>query len=230
MNLFVGKLISENKIEIEQDEAIHVNKVLRKKEGDTIMLTDGEQHLYETKILTIFKDKISCEIVKKVEHNVFPSRLSLAICPTKHNDRTEWMIEKCVEFGVVDFYFIESKNTERNKINVERWQKIANAAMKQSLRLQFPIIHPLQSFEKFMIYSKSLASNKMIAYCGNEFEKERFNSIESKANALIFVGPEGDFTAAEIEMCVNDNFKIIDLGNARLRSETAAVFFAALYF
>jgi 16S rRNA (uracil1498-N3)-methyltransferase len=229
MNIFIGKLENDITIKIEQEEALHIQKSLRKKVGDLIYVTNGNQQLYRARIETFSKNFITAIIINIVEHNVIPSMLSLAICPTKQNDRTEWMIEKCVELGVIDFYFIESKHTERNKINVERWQKIANSAMKQSLRIQFPVIHPLIKFDKFIEQIEGLDIVKVLAYCGNEFEKNNICTLNKKNKTIIFIGPEGDFTLSEIDFCRKKNFNLLDFGNARLRSETASTYVASYF-
>ncbi len=138
----------------------------------------------------------------------------------------EWFIEKAVELGVVNIYFIETKNTERNKVNIERWHKIAVSAMKQSLQLYLPKLYDLIKLEKFT----SSIAERYVAYCGNEFPRISMSELDKQSETLILIGPEGDFTEQEIKFLMANNFKPLSLGQNRLRTETAGILTASKFY
>lgn len=226
MNIFLAQLIESNCIKTDESEASHILKTLRKKVNDIVHFTDGKGHLYESRIINDIPKHFSAEIIGEKSLPNFKSLLSIAIAPTKNNDRMEWFIEKAVEFGVVNIFFIETKNTERNKINIERWQKIAVSAMKQSLQLYLPELHDLMKLEKFT----SSITERYVAYCGNEFPRISMSELVKQCETLILIGPEGDFTEQEIKFLMTNNFKPLSLGQNRLRTETAGILTASKFY
>jgi 16S rRNA (uracil1498-N3)-methyltransferase len=139
------------------------------------------------------------------------------------------MLEKCIEIGIDEISFIETSNSERSKINLERCEKIAISAIKQSKQFYLPRLHPIQSFQSFLVQTKTI-KNKWIAWCESEktdYLSKQITSIENSQN-LVCIGPEGDFTTQEIQLARAHNFAPCSLGTNILRSETAAVLVAAL--
>ena len=146
---------------------------------------------------------------------------AIAIAPTKSNDRIEWFLEKATEIGITDIYPILTHQSERKVIKAPRWEKIIVSAMKQSMNLHKPILHEMQKLGDFI---NSLPSEPkcFIAHCMDP-EKALQKVYVSGSDALVLIGPEGDFTEEEVALTRNHGFDEISLGNSRLRTETAGI-------
>ncbi|MFY8190555.1 MAG: RsmE family RNA methyltransferase [Bacteroidia bacterium] len=230
MQLFYLPNLVESTFEFSEEESKHCIRVLRKKKGDKITLIDGKGTEAIGLIISDNPKKCSGEIIQRILHE--PNRnyhLHIAIAPTKNFERIEWMLEKCIEIGIDEISFIETSNSERSKINLERCEKIAISAIKQSKQFYLPRLHPIQSFQSFLVQTKTI-KNKWIAWCESEktdYLSKQITSIENSQN-LVCIGPEGDFTTQEIQLARAHNFAPCSLGTNILRSETAAVLVAAL--
>jgi 16S rRNA (uracil1498-N3)-methyltransferase len=149
-------------------------------------------------------------------------RLHLAVAPTKLNDRYEWFLEKATEIGVTEITPIICDHSERKVINHERYNKIIQSAMKQSLKAYLPILHEAITLKNFLSQEHS-EEIKCIAHCEN-IDKQSLKSVVKKnKDTLILIGPEGDFSINEINRAIALKIIPITLGNSRLRTETAAV-------
>lgn len=228
MQLFYSDSVSENSIVLKEEEAKHLF-VLRKQVNDTIWITDGKGHLFETEIIEIGKKEISLKII----HKTVPEKekkpfVHLFIAPTKQNERIEWMLEKLIEIGLNEISFIETKNSERCHQKINRLEKIAISAMKQSLQFQLTKINTIISFSDAVLNCKE--NIQLIGYCGQEhFKTLKEIEFTNENSIAIFIGPEGDFTKEEIEMAKNKKFLPISMGKNRLRTETAGLM-AATFF
>ena len=205
-----------------KEESRHLVKVLRKKRGDRIHITDGKGNLYLAEIISDSDKK--CE-VQVLSSETLPDqkgyRLHVAIAPTKNNDRLEWFLEKSTEIGIDEITPILCDHSERKKINHERCEKVLLAAMKQSLKYSLPKLNPLQRFEQ--VIQKTEAEVKLIAHCAEADKKGLSVLIEGRNDILVLIGPEGDFSPREIEEAAQAGFENVDLGKTRLRTETAGV-------
>lgn len=223
MQLFYIPVITDI-FSIEGEEVKHISKVLRKSVGDTIQVTDGKGKGYHASIVGFDKNQINCQLGEEIINDLELSiRVHLAVSPTKNNDRYEWLVEKAVELGVTEITPLIGKHSERRKINLDRLQKIAISAMKQSGRFFLPIIHDVVEFKKF----ESTSDQIYFAHC-REGEKRIFSDLNFSKDITILIGPEGDFSNEEIEECNNKNYIPIELGNTRLRTETAALYALAI--
>jgi 16S rRNA (uracil1498-N3)-methyltransferase len=155
-----------------------------------------------------------------VEISPDPYQLHVFIAPTKSNDRMDWFVEKATEIGVHEITPIICQRSDRKVIKQERLQKIAVAAMKQSLGAYLPMIHPVCDFSTSLNKIKGTAS---IAHC-QDTNKVAIDSLSFKEKSIsIFIGPEGDFTTEEIQAAADANVTAITLGKRRLRTETAGI-------
>ncbi|WP_233883452.1 16S rRNA (uracil(1498)-N(3))-methyltransferase [Tenacibaculum piscium] len=226
MQLFFNPdITTETKqITFDKEESRHIVRVLRKKEGDILHITNGAGFLFSVSI-TIANDKRCLTTV--VNYQEKPNNrnyyLHVAIAPTKNNDRLEWFLEKATEIGIDEITPIICDNSERKIIKIERLNKIVQSAMKQSLQFTLPKLNNPIKLSEFL--KQDFTSEQLfIAHCEENIEKKLLkNSTDKNANYTILIGPEGDFSSKEIEKCLNLNFQPISLGQNRLRTETAGL-------
>ncbi len=235
MQVFLGLIFNNDpvgtsgSILLSPEESKHCIKVLRKKVGDTIQVIDGKGNFYATEITHSNPEACVVKILSKKQIAVNKNyRLHIAISPTKNPDRIEWMVEKCTELGVDEFSFIVCKRTEKPTIKLERLQKIAESAVKQSVQGFFPIINEAVSLKEFISVHKNSEEKKYIAHCVDEAKTDIKNILTPSKN-IILIGPEGDFTEEEIKLTLENNFRSLSLGETRLRTETAGLFVAGAF-
>jgi 16S rRNA (uracil1498-N3)-methyltransferase len=221
-----------------EEESRHCAKVLRHNVGDTINVIDGCGSLLECRIIECGK-KVVCSVESVKEnfgtHNY---HLTMAVCPTKNIDRYEWFLEKATEMGIDEVVPVIGEHSERRIIKPERLEKILVSAAKQSLKGAIPVLRDAVSVKQFIKECAAAEGVKLIAYCGEQ-EKVTLAQAVQKAVAAnpgapritILIGPEGDFSPAEVEAAIGAGFSPLTLGDSRLRTETAAVAaVAGVYF
>lgn len=225
MQLFYNPEINESSKEVffEKEESRHIVKVLRMKEGEILHLTNGKGCFFEAVLLSNKPNKCSAEITAIKKQQPLPYQLHLVVAPTKLNDRYEWFLEKVVEIGVTEITPIICDRSERKIIKPERYEKIIQSAMKQSLKAYLPILNPAVSFKNFIASEKNKETLKCIAHCEATERKSLKSVLRPNQNILVMIGPEGDFTSAEIDLAKASGFTPVHLGESRLRTETAAV-------
>lgn len=218
MHLFYQPELQKGIFQLSEEETKHAVRVLRLTAGNQIDITDGKGIQAKAVITEISKRSCSFDIIEqtKQEEQLLPK---VAIAPTKSIDRYEWFLEKAVELGVSEICPILCSNSERRILKHERSQKILLAAMKQSQRSWMPHLHQLTPFQDFVQIAKE---SLLIAHC-REGEKTPLSNKFS-ANSWLLIGPEGDFTEAEINLTLKKESVEIDLGKSRLRTETAGIF------
>jgi 16S rRNA (uracil1498-N3)-methyltransferase len=225
--LFYTNLINNIDGSLVEEEFHHCAHVLRKKEGDEINVTDGVGHLYKGRIKNISRNNLIFDIIEKQFFEKPHPSHCIAISPTKSNDRIEWFLEKAVEIGIGQFAFVLFKRTERAHLNLNRLQKIAISAMKQSLQSHVPIIEIIENPEKFINNYENF-KYKWLANCEVDSGISILKRPTLTENAIIVIGPEGDFTNNEIVLFENNGYESISLGKTRLRTETAGLVAATL--
>jgi len=204
---------------LEHDEFLHCTKVLRNRENDKILLTDGNGNLFKSRILKINKNNCEIKTLKKVKSIKKIKKNHVVIAAIKSQSRLEWIVEKLTEIGIDEITFISTQNSERSKINYKRIDKKIISALKQCKSLFKPKINEIISLNEFLEYDYD-TNNKYIADIASKMKMKK--NIKDKVS-LIIVGPEGDFTKKEIDIIHKRGFKKITLGDQVLRSETAAV-------
>ena len=225
MNIFFNNklLKSTDEILFSEDEAKHIVKVLRKKMGDEIIVTNGKGLKWRGTISSVNIKNLKAI---KLDANLIPKpieNIHVAISIIKNNSRMEWFIEKATELGVNEITPIICFNTERKSLNLDRCQKIMISAIKQSKRFFIPKLNPVVSLKEFLAL-KNKNNDTYIAHC-YKTEKKRLHEIQSLNNKVtVMIGPEGDFSTDEINFSINNNAIPISLGENRLRSETAGIF------
>lgn len=208
--------------ELPEEEAGHCLRVLRLGVGDEVMLTDGKGFFYKAVISAATGKRCQVKVVEKIEQEKFwKGHLHLAMAPTKNMDRIEWFAEKATEIGFDELSFLNCRFSERKVIKTERIEKIVVSAMKQSLKARKPIVNEMTDFAKFM--QRDFQGQKFIAHC-YEGEKPLLKEVlKPGEDALVLIGPEGDFSPEEVQKAEALGFQPISLGKSRLRTETAAL-------
>lgn len=224
MNLFYQPDITENasQINFDKEESRHLGKVLRKQEGDSVHVTNGKGFLFNGILQSVGPKHCLATIESVTKQQPLPYQLHMAVAPTKLNDRYEWFLEKATEIGVSSITPIICDHSERKVIKPERYEKILVSAMKQSLKMYLPTLHPAISLAEFL--SKSHTEDlQCIAHC-DETEKVLLKEVLlPKQSVLLLIGPEGDFSGNEIKAALDKKFQPVSLGSSRLRTETAAI-------
>ncbi|WP_431167436.1 16S rRNA (uracil(1498)-N(3))-methyltransferase [Tenacibaculum halocynthiae] len=225
MQLFYNQHISEDtkQFTFDKDESRHIVRVLRKKEGDILYITNGNHYLFTVEIVIASDKKCIVTIIKKEEKKSLRNYyLHVAIAPTKNNDRLEWFLEKATEIGIDEITPIICENSERKVVKTERLAKIIQAAMKQSLQYKLPKLNEPVKFSEFI--QQKFSSQLFIAHCEDDAKKNTLKGgIDLASSYTILIGPEGDFSTDEIKKSLSQKFTPITLGNTRLRTETAGL-------
>lgn len=223
MKLFFGEIFPI--VKINEEEQLHIVKVLRMREGEEILITDGKGNLAKGNL--VFEGKKVSLDVKEIKENLpeFSPKLHIAIAPTKNIDRIEFFVEKATEMAISEITILQTEKTERKNLNIDKLRKQAIAASKQSLRFHFPKINDVTKLSDFI---KTVDSETtFVAHCDSSFERKHLNEIPKLENLTFLIGPEGDFSEKEIKLLSEKGIKAVSLGNQRLRTETAGVFVAA---
>ncbi len=223
MQLFYNPTINETtkNFTFDREESKHIVKVLRKKDGDILFVTNGLGYLFKTEITLASDSKCTVQMVSFEKTAPSPFKLHLAVAPTKMNDRYEWFLEKATEIGVQEITPIICDRSERKVINIERFDKIILSAMKQSNELYLPKLNPAISFKEFL--KKQNEGLQLIAHCEETDKKTLKSILQSNTDVTVLIGPEGDFSEKEIALALEHKYIPVSLGNTRLRTETAAV-------
>ena len=207
-----------------ESESGHAVRVLRHKPGDVLEVVDGLGNLY---ICRLVGDNPKGATVEPLEtrrlEKVWAPSITLAVAPTKNIDRMEWLLEKLVEIGVDRFVPVRCARSERKGIKHERLEKIAVAAMKQSLKAILPRIDEFTPLGDFLREVPG-ASQRFVGWCDADTPRELLaKTLRPATDTTVLIGPEGDFTTDEIEMCRKAGFLPVTMGDNRLRTETAAL-------
>ena len=224
MQLFYNPEISENDKQIifPRDESKHIVKVLRKKEGDILNITNGLGLLVNAEIIEANIKQCVAKVISSEKQPDPPYYLHMIVAPTKMNDRYEWFLEKAMEIGVHEITPVICEHSERKVVKLNRFERVLQSAMKQSLHFRMPKLNDPVNFSDFI--GNDLSGFKFIAHCEDEMEKTYLqNEIESAKTINILIGPEGDFSIEEITSAIKNQWKPVSLGDSRLRTETAAI-------
>jgi 16S rRNA (uracil1498-N3)-methyltransferase len=223
MQIFYAPDVTGNTYTLDERESKHLIRVLRMAKGADVKLIDGKGNLYEGFISEPDQNKCIIEITSEIQNFEKRNyRLHIAISPLKNPERFEWFIEKSVEIGIDEITPLICKNTEKPGIKTDRINNLIISAMKQSLKATKTVLNEPLHFKDFI--STDPEAILMIAHCNGSFIRRGVSDVYTKSrNAIILVGPEGDFTKEEIDSAINRKFIPIHLGTSRLRTETAGI-------
>ncbi|WP_276166253.1 16S rRNA (uracil(1498)-N(3))-methyltransferase [Zobellia alginiliquefaciens] len=204
-----------------QEESRHIVKVLRKKEGDVLHITNGKGYIFESEILFADQKKCKAQIISTKKKHAKAHWLHIVVAPTKNNDRFEWFLEKATEIGVDEITPVFCDRSERKIIKKERLEKVIQSAMKQSLRSYLPKLNEAIPFKDFI--EKEQLGLLFIGHCEEEEKVDLKRRVAPDQDITILIGPEGDFSQNEIKTAYEKGFLPVSLGEYRLRTETAAI-------
>jgi 16S rRNA (uracil1498-N3)-methyltransferase len=221
MQLFYCPGINKGDDFLDVEESLHCVKVLRRKTGDLINITDGLGNYYQAQLTDLNPKCCFFKVVSSKPEKKKNYTLHIAIAPTKNSDRIEWFIEKVVEIGVDKISFIQTSYSERKTINLDRIKKKAVSAMKQSVRAFLPELAKMEKLNNF--FSSVTEDQKFIAHLEDETTEYLKNLVNPGNNYLILIGPEGGFSDEEILMAKRKQFQVVKIGDYRLRTETAGI-------
>ena len=212
--------------ELPTDEAMHALRVLRLKAGDEMMLMDGQGNYYRAEV-TLAHTHHCMYAIKEVlpQPKQWQGHVHLAIAPTKMIDRMEWMAEKAVEIGLDELSFVNCQFSERRVVKISRMDKIVIAATKQSHKAWKTQVNEIVPFNEFIRLPHSC--RKYIAHCYEEVPRtylfDELRKPSDQQDALVLIGPEGDFSIGEVKTAVACGFQSVHLGASSLRTETAGL-------
>lgn len=234
MHLFYQPDLSGETILLSEEESKHAIRVLRMSIGERVELVDGKGTRAGAEVVNDHPKRCELRIhSRSTEKTNRDYYLHIAVAPTKNIERTEWFVEKAVEIGIDEITFLDCEHSERGVIKLDRIEKVAVSAMKQSQQSWMPLINEMVSFSSFV--KAASADVKLIAHCEDGQKNTMplalsgqpsatLSLTNNKRRILVLIGPEGDFSHSEIEAAFADQFTAVSLGETRLRTETAALY------
>ncbi len=232
MHLFLSDDTQGLYAQLSPDESRHCVRVLRMSVGDELWVTSGDGTLCRARLVTPDPDSCEVEIVERLtNYQPRPFRLHIAVAPTKNNARLEWFVEKAVEIGIDRITPLICDHSERGSLRTDRLEKLALSAMKQSLKATRPVIDEPMKILDFLQNPDSLIHTfthshiqKFVCYCSGDDRHTLRQLYTPGSDALVLIGPEGDFSDREITTALQQGFLPVTLGDSRLRTETAALY------
>lgn len=206
---------------LHKEESHHLVKVLRKKAGDKVFLTNGKGYLFTGILQQANAENCILKITDSRQLHPKRHRLHLAVAPTKNITRFEWFLEKATEIGIDEITPLICQRSERKVIKEPRLEKVILSAMKQSFRTYLPRLNKPMLFKEFV--EKDHKDLLFIAHCANGEKADFKRRVAADRDVTMLIGPEGDFTEEEIKLARENSFIDVSLGEARLRTETAAI-------
>ena len=223
--------VKADNIWIEGSDVNHIKNVLRMKIGEELEISDGEGKKYLCEVTSMSADEVVAAIKEELQVDVeLPSKIYLFQGLPK-SDKMEMIVQKAVELGVYEIIPVATKRAvvklddKKAAKKVERWQAIAEGGAKQSGRNVIPEVKQVMSFKEALQYAKKL-DVLLVPYElaeGMAETKSIISAIKPGQSVGFFIGPEGGFETAEVELAIENGAKAITLGKRILRTETAGL-------
>ena len=218
---------SSTGIVLDEATSKHIVQVLRMQNGEQLQLTNGKGDLFNTEISDNNRKRCSVKTLQTTNHKPQTPNITIAISPVKNTTRFEWFLEKATEIGVTEIIPLVCNRTEKTVFKFDRMKSILVSAMLQSQQTWLPVLHEPTKFNQLV--QSSTQQQKFIAHCIDDAKRSLSDlNNESLSSKIILIGPEGDFTADEIELALQNHFSAVSLGETRLRTETAGIVAATL--
>jgi 16S rRNA (uracil1498-N3)-methyltransferase len=224
MNIFYCPDIAAGEATLSAEESAHCIRVLRLGQGDKVQVIDGKGGFFMAEIAVPEAKKCRLQILEPIEHGkAHHYKTGIAIAPTKNMDRFEWFIEKSVEIGIDIIIPLLCHRSERRVLKTDRLQKLIISTMKQAIIPYQPVLHELTEFKSFVQKQGACAGNRFVAHCEDTGKRNLQDVCNAGMDAMVLIGPEGDFSPDEISLAIRHGFIPVSLGQNRLRTETAGV-------
>ena len=224
-----GTLKKGDEVWLDEDTVRHVVQVLRMQNGENIQLTNGEGYSGISIINKIEKKKCAVVLESVAFHKPRNVSLQLAVAFTKNTSRNEWLLEKATELGVGSIVPILAERTELEKFRFDRWNNILVSALLQSQQYYLPRLHePMQLAD--IVKASNGTAQKLLGHCIEGLERSALSEmLKPGLETIVLIGPEGDFSKEEVNLCTENGFKGVSMGTQRLRTETAAMAVCAYF-
>ncbi len=221
--------IDSHQVVIDEEEFSHLVHVMRKKVGDEIFVVDGVGTAYDV-VLTDIRRKTAVGRIREKHpgHNEPGLSLTLAVGILKNPSKFDFLVEKITELGVREIIPLRTERSIPSHARVDRWQKLALAAMKQSGRSYLPLVSPLRDLEEFLAAERSVGVRLVALETMRGGGPAGVPVVGDAGSAIGLIGPEGGFTDEEAGRCLGAGYQPVTLGVRRLRTETAAIVLASL--
>ncbi len=219
---YVSVLERGTVVRLEGEEFRHATRSLRHRVGERVWLTDGRGHTAEGMIERIAATHAEVRVEELYERlGEPPAPVALVVPPLKQSVRLEWLVEKAVELGATELYFLPMERSVREGVNLSRLQRVALAALKQNLRSVLPRLSALSDWDEV---PWDRFPCRLMGEIGSP--KRLYEALPSQNTPCLWVvGPEGDFSPQELARLQAQGCQGVSLGTLRLRVETAAVLF-----
>ena len=214
-----------------EEESQHCAQVLRAKVGEEVDVSDGKGHIYRCRVVNPNRKHCELQVLSVASPEpLHAGKIHVAVAPTKMMERLEWFVEKATEMGIDRITPLRCEHSERKVLNLDRLGRVMVAAAKQSLRATFPVIEEMTDYKEFM--EQKMGKHRYIAHCedgyaptdGKLYLRDHLkDGVGQDEEVVVLIGPEGDFSPAEIELALRNGWKPVSLGKGRLRTETAAL-------
>lgn len=219
---------SDRLVALEEDTSKHMIQVLRMKVGEKVQLTNGIGGIFTCSITNDHRKKCQVDILEYAFQPQTLSPKAIAISLLKNTSRFEWFVEKATELGIQAIFPLIGERTEKTAFNPTRVNSILVSAMLQSKQSWLPKLHEPMAFKKFLTFDPiSSFEQRFVAHCEDR-EKQPLHQFPTNRSAIVCIGPEGDFSSAEIDQAMEKDFIPVSLGATRLRTETAGMAAAVL--
>jgi 16S rRNA (uracil1498-N3)-methyltransferase len=200
------------------DEARHAGSALRLQEGAEVRLTNGQGQLATAIVQEVKKGRVSVKILSIENYPLASAPKTLLIGRMHHADRLEWLVEKVQELGIKRILVADMDNCGPGKLNLERLQRIAISALKQSHQ---PYLCEIEAVKSLDAALATCMGAGIFGYISETTQPEPITMHATAAFAVI--GPEADFSTQEVDFMLEKGLKPVSLGSTRLRTETAAL-------
>lgn len=222
MHLFYTPDIIGENYQMSEEESKHASRVLRLQIGDAVVLTDGKGNWMPSEIVDNHPKRCLVRVKSKLSnYQNLGYELHMAVAPTKSINRFEWYLEKATEIGISRITPMLTSHSERKEVKPQRLNKVITAAMKQSLKAWHPVLDDMTKYHE--VIRQDFEGKKFIAWCEAEEGDRLEKYLTPKEKALILIGPEGGFSADEVEQAKKFGFQAVSISKSRLRTETAAL-------
>jgi len=223
---FEENLPDSDEFTLSEETSRHISQVLRMKEGEEIIITNGKGYSLFAHIVSPDKKKTKARVIRKEFLEQPVPKTAIAISLIKNNNRFEWFAEKATEIGISTIIPLICRRSEKTHFKMERTISILISAMLQSQQSWLPeLSEPIKISE---VIKTENYEQKFIAHCVDDEKKELKSLVSDSASKIILIGPEGDFTEEEIQIAIQQNYIPVSLGKTRLRTETAGIAAAVL--